>query len=268
MKTRIISALIGLPLLFFVVLTGGNVLLVTSLLLSIVGQFEFYRAFRHIKVHAIYSVGYVFTLFYYVTLYFDLGMDVSRFLLFAMMVSLLAVNVFSKEYNTIDVLVTMGGFLYVTFFLSHIYLLTTVDKTFFIWYIFILAWVTDTCAYFTGYFFGKHKLIPEVSPKKTVEGAIGGIVGTTLVTVAYAFIFNKDFLQFSLFLGLAGGVLSQVGDLIASKIKRYTGVKDFGNLMPGHGGVLDRFDSILITAPLVYYFAVLYLNLPAIYLIK
>lgn len=268
MKTRIISAIVGLPLFLWIVYTGGDVLFGTSLLLSLVGTFEFYNAFRNKKMNAFYLTGYAFTVLYYFTLYMDFGIDVLRFMIFAFVALLMGIGVFSKRHNFIDVLVTIGGFLYVTFFFSHVYMVSRIDHAFFIWLIFILAWVTDTAAYFTGYFFGNRKLIPDVSPKKTVEGAIGGVVGTILVTVAYTFILNREFLVYSVFLGLLGGVFSQIGDLMASKIKRFVDIKDFGHLMPGHGGVLDRFDSILITAPLVYYFAVFYYNLPSIYLIK
>lgn len=268
MKTRVISALVGLPLFLGIIYFGGNVLFAACLLLSLVGTFEFYNAFRNMKINAFYLTGYAFTVIYYLTLYMGYGVDVLRFLIFAFVVLLMGIGVFSKRHNFIDVLVTIGGFLYVTFLLSHVYMVSRIDHAFFVWLIFILAWVTDTSAYFSGYFFGNTKLIPDVSPKKTVEGAIGGVVGTLLVTMTYTFFFNREFLVFSVFLGLLGGICSQIGDLMASKIKRFVDIKDFGNLMPGHGGVLDRFDSILITAPLVYYFAVLYQALPSIYLVK
>ena len=122
--------------------------------------------------------------------------------------------------------------------------------------VFVAAWVTDTMAYFTGRVLGKHKLSPEISPKKTVEGSIGGIVFCALSFLLYGFIVHKivgvapNYLM--LFLsGLALSVVSQIGDLAASLIKRENGVKDYGKLMPGHGGVMDRFDSILAVAPLL-----------------
>ena len=116
--------------------------------------------------------------------------------------------------------------------------------------IFLGAWITDIFAYFTGVFFGKHKLIEDVSPKKTVEGSIGGVVFCTLFYVGYGAIIAHFFdVNVNLiFLGISGlilSVISQIGDLIMSVIKRHYGVKDFGKIFPGHGGVLDRFDSIL-----------------------
>ncbi len=124
----------------------------------------------------------------------------------------------------------------------------------FYWYfIFIGAWVTDTFAYFTGMLFGKHKLIPAVSPKKTVEGAIGGTLFCVAFFVAYGAIVNH-FSPYDInlllvaFAGLLSAIVSMIGDLSMSVIKRTYGIKDYGKLFPGHGGVLDRFDSILAVA--------------------
>ncbi|MBE6936720.1 MAG: phosphatidate cytidylyltransferase [Ruminococcaceae bacterium] len=119
---------------------------------------------------------------------------------------------------------------------------------------FIAAWGTDTCAYFAGRFFGKHKLAPIVSPKKTVEGAIGGVIGCILLMIAYAFAAEAIWdvtlsLPALAVLALVGSVISQIGDLSMSYIKRGLGIKDYGKIMPGHGGILDRFDSVLFTAP-------------------
>ena len=110
---------------------------------------------------------------------------------------------------------------------------------------------SDTCAYFAGYAFGKHKLIPKVSPKKTIEGSIGGILGSTLICLAFGYYFNID-LKVIVILGFLGSIVAQVGDLFASSVKRYVGIKDYGKLIPGHGGILDRFDSVILVAPFVY----------------
>lgn len=127
---------------------------------------------------------------------------------------------------------------------------------------FICAWSCDTFAYFTGRFLGKHKLIPHVSPNKTVEGSVGGVVGAMVICIVYLLIvknvFDTNMLQWSNVVvegavyGLVGGALSQLGDLIASAIKRDTGIKDFGWIFPGHGGFMDRFDSVMFIAPIMY----------------
>ena len=134
-----------------------------------------------------------------------------------------------------------------------------------VWLIFLCSWGSDTCAYCVGVLIGKHKMAPKLSPKKSVEGAVGGIVGTILLTILYGWIFMEQMgLTFKYVLILAGisgvgAVISMIGDLAASAIKRNYDVKDFGKLIPGHGGILDRFDSVIFTAPMVYYLAKLFL---------
>ncbi len=122
--------------------------------------------------------------------------------------------------------------------------------------VFIGAWVTDTMAYFTGFLFGKHKLIPEISPKKTVEGAIGGTLFAGIFFVIYGIIVSSFYgvnmnLPVLFIAGIIAAVVSQFGDLIASAIKRECKIKDYGNIFPGHGGILDRFDSIIALAPAI-----------------
>ncbi len=121
--------------------------------------------------------------------------------------------------------------------------------------LFICAWGTDTFAYFGGRFFGKHKLIEHVSPNKTVEGAISGVVGTTILCALYLyFIYDMqtEYLIIGAITGIIGSIFSQMGDLSASAIKRDTQIKDFGTIFPGHGGFLDRFDSVIFIAPIIY----------------
>ena len=153
------------------------------------------------------------------------------------------------------------GFFYACFLLSHIYLVReyTYGKLL-VWLAFIAAFGCDTGAYFAGITFGKHKLIPTLSPKKTIEGSIGGIVTATVLALLYGWwlqrSFTMDGVNILLLCGLTGffgSFLAQIGDLAASAMKRLTGIKDFGKLIPGHGGVLDRFDSVILTAPAVYY---------------
>ena len=122
--------------------------------------------------------------------------------------------------------------------------------------VFLGAWVCDTFAYFVGKFFGKHKLIPEISPKKTVEGSIGGVVFTVISFVIFGLIVNglganMSYIKLCIF-ALVLSIVSQFGDLIASAIKRQYNIKDYGNLFPGHGGILDRFDGVLLTAPTLF----------------
>ena len=156
---------------------------------------------------------------------------------------------------------TITGILYIGFFSYHAVL--TENEFWFVcsrhvspvWLILITAFCTDIFAYFGGYFLGKHKLCPVISPKKTIEGSICGILGSVAFTwlFAYFFVEERSLVVWFMVIGVLGGIISQIGDLTASIFKRKMGIKDYGNLIPGHGGVLDRFDSVLFTAPMVYY---------------
>ena len=146
------------------------------------------------------------------------------------------------------------GFVYLTRELEHgIYL---------VWMIFISSWICDTCAYAVGMVFGKHRLAPVLSPKKSVEGAVGGVLGSALVGALFAKLFlapasgSEQAVWAAALIGAMGAVISQVGDLAASAIKRNHEIKDYGKLIPGHGGIMDRFDSVLFTAPVIYYLSV------------
>ncbi|MBE7037644.1 MAG: hypothetical protein E7404_01930 [Ruminococcaceae bacterium] len=147
---------------------------------------------------------------------------------------------------------------YITVFLAHIILIECQNHgNALIWFVFFGAWGTDTCAYFAGRFFGRHKLIENVSPKKTIEGAIGGAVGTVIIFAVYAFCLSCAGLKINyinlIITAVICAVISQFGDLIASCIKRENNIKDYGSLIPGHGGILDRFDSVITLSPLVFY---------------
>ena len=173
--------------------------------------------------------------------------------MFVLMLYLFVVAVFAK--GKIEFASLSAGFvlvMYITACFSALSVIRYVTDAgmFNLGMVFIGAWISDIFAYFTGRFLGKHKLIPEVSPKKTVEGSIGAIVFTTLLMLLYGWIVSltTNFVPNYLVLGLAAPVLSvvgQIGDLFASLVKRERGVKDYGKLLPGHGGIMDRFDSIL-----------------------
>ncbi len=132
-----------------------------------------------------------------------------------------------------------------------------------VWLIFISSWICDTCAYLTGMAIGKHKLAPVLSPKKSVEGAVGGVLGSALVGALFGWLFleklfaDQNITWIAALICAAGAVISQAGDLAASGIKRNHQIKDYGRLIPGHGGIMDRFDSVLFTAPIIYYLAIL-----------
>jgi len=116
-----------------------------------------------------------------------------------------------------------------------------------------VTWITDTGAYFVGSRFGRRKLAPRLSPNKTVEGAIGGLIFATAMSIAWGSWIGLPWWHCAI-LGPILGFLGQIGDLCESALKRDLGIKDFGGIMPGHGGILDRFDSLLFTAPIAYYY--------------
>ena len=253
MLTRIISGLVLLPLLFFVIINGGISIYLGALICSLIGLYEFFRVFEGSGYKPLKTTIYAMTVIMYTAMTYS-GMSYSHivisvtYLIFAVG----AVYIMNRRIRVEDLMITIMGYIYIPVFLSHINLLS-MDQTIYIWLVFIFAWGSDTCAYFTGMFFGKHKLIPEISPKKTIEGAIGGVVGTVLLTLVFARYFQEPNPMYFIPLAMIGSTVSQIGDLFASAIKREFGIKDYGNLIPGHGGILDRFDSILFTAPLTYY---------------
>ena len=147
----------------------------------------------------------------------------------------------------------MFGILYVGVMLSFIFQTRCLEGgALHVWLIFFASWGCDTCAYCVGKLIGKHKMTPVLSPKKSVEGAIGGVVGAALLGGIYAAATNGEIWEYAL-----GGLISMVGDLAASAIKRNQGIKDYGTLIPGHGGILDRFDSVIFTAPIIYFLCVI-----------
>jgi len=258
---RVITAVIGLPLVIFVVHTGGWLLLLMCLALSLVGLRELFRAFSK-KDKPVHVVGYAFTVFYFISIYFfGYNLAIIGASLFIIAVQTCMVLLFPKV-SVEDGAITVFGFLYVPFLFSFILLTREFYYGhFFVWLIFTISFGCDTFAYMTGVSIGRHKLTNSPSPKKSVEGIIGGVLGAALVGWLYGFFivrFGNSPYSAGLTMGIAtsisllGAGFSVIGDMSASAIKRHTGIKDFGALLPGHGGVLDRADSILFVAPFVY----------------
>lgn len=267
MKQRIISGLIMVPFLLVVVL-GGVFLKAAVFLIALVGMREFFNGFRAMGIRPSYGVAafsvvvlYIMDLLMCFTRIIPVGMKPYLYILWLFLsVVLSMLYLFQIEKRSLeDGMATITGIVYIGFFSYHAVL---VDEVFTVicgitpvWLILITAFCTDIGAYFGGYFLGKHKLCPVISPKKTVEGAVAGALASLLFCVLFAAAFLDRRLLFAYALmGLAGGIFSQFGDLTASIFKRKMGIKDYGKLIPGHGGIMDRFDSVLFTAPLVFYF--------------
>lgn len=260
MLKRVVSAIIGLPLLLIVVYRGGLPLLASIIIVALIGLKEFYNACKKKSLSPVENLGYIGSVILILIINFYSNLSYVFLLFFALILILNGIQIRSTKYNFLDSALTLYGVLYISLLLSSVLLISKEPNNIAIWLVFITAWGTDTFAYFSGYFFGKRKLCPTISPKKTIEGSIGGILGSTLLSIIFGYFFLKDHLIAVALIGVLGSIVAQLGDLSASLIKRYTGIKDFGNLMPGHGGVLDRFDSILFTAPTIYFILTFLIN--------
>ncbi|AHM56625.1 phosphatidate cytidylyltransferase CdsA [Peptoclostridium acidaminophilum DSM 3953] len=258
MLQRILSSLLLLPLLFFVAIKGGLYLSVSVAIVSLLALFEFYNAFKHHNTNPIKLFGYLMSAIFFFSLHYKVDILYLNAAVFLFLFLSTVPMIFGKI-GFMDILITFFGTIYISGALGHIIITRQELGSDILWFIFIAAWITDTFAYFSGYFFGRHKLIPKISPKKTVEGSIGGTIGSIAVCAAYGHFVGLGLLD-SVAIGALGSVVAQLGDLFASSIKRYIGIRDYGHIIPGHGGILDRFDSILFTAPFVYYYASIFIK--------
>ena len=258
MKQRLLTALIGVPLTILVIVFSHTLVWEAAVLLfTIVGIYEALKCVglkNNIYISMLsYLYGVCAVIFSYNTYEF------MYYITSCYVILILGACVFFKNkipFNDIAALSVISVYV-VNGMFSLIALRRTASiGLFLIFFIFIGAWITDGFAYFVGRAFGKHKLIPEISPKKTVEGAIGGIVFGVISYLIFGFIISYFFkYQVNYFaltvVGIVVSLFSMLGDLILSCLKRAYNIKDFGNLLPGHGGVLDRFDSIFSISPIL-----------------
>ena len=255
--TRLLSGIALVIILLATGILGGNILWGFCLAISLIGLYEFYKVFKIEKTLGI--IGYGFAIAYYLALMFYKGsVNGALFLAIELMAAAGVYVLKYPKYNTEQVFASILGLLYLPMMLSYVYQIRmTEDGLYSLWLIFLCSWGCDTCAYCVGMLFGKRKLAPVLSPKKSIEGAIGGVVGAAILGAVYGIAVNNSMvmenapLYFAIICAV-GAVISQFGDLIASGIKRQHGIKDYGKLIPGHGGILDRFDSVIFTAPMIY----------------
>ncbi|MCK4258698.1 MAG: phosphatidate cytidylyltransferase [Halanaerobiales bacterium] len=263
MVTRILSAIIGIALAILVITFGGIPFFVSVSLLTIFGTMEFYkmmtkkgnRVFKNVGVLAgliLVSIAYFNNSPVPTSTLFLLSLICDLFLIFS-----IQLFTYGVEDAIQNVGITFFGIFYVGGLMSHFVLLRNFDNPVLtgieaIWFALICTWATDSMAYFIGRSFGKRPLAPKVSPKKTVAGFIGGLLGSLLTGSIFSMVIGFSIAKAIL---IAGGIglIGQMGDLFESAMKRDAGIKDSGKLMPGHGGVLDRFDSALFTLPLTFY---------------
>lgn len=281
--TRLISGIVLVAIALLAFIFGGEILLGISVFISIAGYLELCRAVgvkeKDKKINALEIVGIIGILAYYVVLYFfpaveegNAAMSMGNVLyavipvIGVFMLSMLLYVVRFPKYRSEQIMANVFNFLYAPVMLSFIYLTREQEAgKYIVWLILISSWGCDTCAYVVGMLIGKKKIFPVLSPKKSLEGCIGGVVGAGLIAALYAIfavenVFpDKRVTIVITVICMVGAVMSQVGDLAASAIKRNHEIKDYGKLIPGHGGIMDRFDSVIVTAPMIYFLTVLFL---------
>lgn len=250
-------------------LLGGTVTFAVITTISFIGLMELLRAYQVHKT-LLGGAGYLIAAGYYGLLWMEQSksgilQEYFPMLVILLIMLLMAVYVLTfPKFHAEQVMVVFFGVFYVAVMLSYVYQIRMLNGgVVLVWLVFLSSWICDTCAYLAGVTMGKRKLAPILSPNKSVEGGVGGVFGSFLFSVVFGMIF-QDLLK-GVFtnpalscgiVGALGAVVSQIGDLCASAIKRNKQIKDYGTLIPGHGGILDRFDSVIFVAPAIYYLCI------------
>jgi len=273
LKKRVISAAVMIAIVGVLLYFMGWVLAAVVFVLSIISQYEMIRSFRNAGINLVAPLLYGVAVLA-LPIYYFYGLP-AVFVLQVLAVALIfvAAIIFGKRFNFDSISGSIFSLYYPQMLYVFFYMIIFVKNADGVWDLelsrlmvlvaVICAVATDTGAFFVGTFFGKKKLCPDISPNKTVEGSLGGLAGGIVGVQIIAILFDNgrvhliEYFVFSFLLS----VLAQIGDLSASLIKRKLGVKDYGNLIPGHGGVMDRVDSVLFILPVVYLFYSLYLGL-------
>jgi len=258
LKHRIISALIGIPLLIGVSYLGGIYWRALLALLAGLAMFEYLDMMRVKKLQPMVLPAY----FIMAVLLFRGPFSSYLPVLFGAGLSLMIIAMLAGTESTFDDLVfSFFGAFYIGYTFAFAIDLAVLENSFYyLLLVFILTWASDVGGYLFGMLWGRHKLAPLLSPGKTWEGALGAVLLTITVTMVFNHLIGICSIswRYMLLLGILASVAAQVGDLHESGMKRYFGVKDSGRVIPGHGGVLDRFDSFMLVLPVVYYFLVVF----------
>lgn len=274
-----------------IVWVGGPILAIALCIIAIMGYLELSKATQvrknnlseneqsdksGNKITGFEITSCVFIVLYYAVIYFFQNPTYYLLVLALLLVGHMLIYVFTfPKYDAMQVMHSFFSVLYAPVMLSFILMTRLLSNEmdteqyiigfYAVWMILISAWGSDTCAYFAGVTLGKHKITPILSPKKTIEGCIGGVIGSSFFGFLYGnILFNnavigKELIWIFIALGFFGSIAGQIGDLAASAIKRNYNIKDYGKCIPGHGGVMDRFDSVIFTSPLIYTLVVIFL---------
>ena len=269
MLVRIITGIVGIGLAAFVIQSGGLLFVACGLVLALGAWFEYCNAFSRKGYSPAFLIGGLFVAAMCYAAYGGLDTGLLTMLsLGAVLVMFLLTVLLHGSFSVPSAAVSAAGVLYLGMSFAHLIGLRVMEHGMapvetqlgvlepgcaLIWTALIGTWASDTFAYFAGSFLGRHKLCPSISPGKTVEGFVGGLIGTTASVAGLGVLFGFD-VQVMAVLGLCICIIATLGDLVESVMKRYTGIKDSGHIIPGHGGIWDRFDSVIYTVPFVYYF--------------
>jgi len=282
MVARILTGVIGIPIAVLLIFWPGGLPFAIAIgIVSVLGAMEFYSGVRKTGARPIEWAGLLAVALFVVSMRTyersTIGAVFPAVLTSLLILSFLNELLRARRAPLVNVGATVFGAIYVGWLISHLVVLRGIGEheglrphvlvgsfettagAWLVMYAFLCTWACDTGAYFIGKFYGKTRLAPKLSPNKTVEGSVAGVVSSILVAVIVGVIIKLP-QGHALALGAIFGLLSQLGDLSESAIKREIGVKDFGSIVPGHGGILDRFDSLLFTGPAAYYYAVLFLQ--------
>lgn len=270
-KTRLLSGVILVILALGAFILGGPALAAISLVISCIAFLELVRAMGIREQCGFWNglsvTGLVGVLAYYGVVYFSGDAAMEYMVLLGVLLAFMFVYVFRfPKYRADQVFGAFFSFVYAPVMISFLYQTRQLPHgEYIVWLILISSWGCDTFAYVVGMLLGKKKIFPVLSPKKSLEGCIGGVAGAMLLGwlfshLAFPPVVGDGAVELSVVLicGL-GAVMSQVGDLAASAVKRNYQIKDYGRLIPGHGGIMDRFDSVIVTAPLIYFMALLFI---------
>lgn len=248
---RTISGIILLIVIFGAIFAGGYVWLALTGILSLIALYELFKALGINKTIMEYA-AYILCAASYIVFSQNvlLAVYVMPVLYFVIIMAAYVIKWPGYDINMISK--SLFTFCYAVLCMIYLYQIR-LESIYYIWLVFISAWGSDTCAYVTGMLIGKHKMPGTLSPKKTIEGCVGGVLGAAIIGFIYGMVLSgiKTAIIFAV-LCMAGSVVSQIGDLAASAVKRNCGIKDYGKIIPGHGGIMDRFDSLLFVAPVIY----------------
>jgi len=247
---RVLAGAVGIPLILAASYYGGIYFLIFSLIVSSLALWEFCVMFEKKELAPLKFSGIIVSAAVIIILYTDWKYLLT--IIFAITAFFTTAEIFRAKKNPLNPAVLLFGIIYITFPFVLLNALIKLADYEIVIFIFILIWTCDTAAYFGGRMFGRHQLSP-VSPNKTWEGSIAGFIFTIIISLIIHFIFpEKINITDSVVIGLITGIFSQIGDLFESLLKRYCDVKDSSEIIPGHGGILDRFDSLIFVAPLIF----------------